>query len=135
MEPEDFTGLADINHTNLTHEQSAPIYGVIAHYYLGSKYSPSMTFTLQALATIEATAPVSEDGRGFFVSISDIVQHTNLDASTVARVLTDLEAAGALTRKRHAFKPSTFWITWENTLLGEEGASYLHAAQNAIWDH
>lgn len=135
MEPENLTAASDINHMNLTHKQTAPIYGVIAHYYLGGKYSPSMTFVLQALAVIEATANISEDGRGFFVSAREIIQHTNLDASTVARVLTELEEAEVLTRKRRAFNPSTFWITWENTLLGEDGADYLHVAQNLIWDN
>lgn len=120
---------------NLTHEQTAPIYGVISHYYLGTSHSPSMTYVLQALAAIEATASTPKDGRGFFATMGDIVQHTNLDASTVARTLTELEESEVLTRLRRPFKASTFWITWENTLLGEEGADYLHAAQNAIRDH
>lgn len=122
-----------MTHMNLTHEQTAPIYGVIAHYYLGHKYSPSMTFVLQALAAIEATASISEDGRGFFATMGDIVQHTNLDISTVDRVLTGLEKAEVLSRHRRPFKSSIFWVTWENTLLGNEGAAYLHAAQNSIW--
>lgn len=133
MEPDDTTPMFDITHTSLTHEQAAPIYGVIAHYYLGSKYSPSMTFVLQSLAVIEATANISEDGRGFCASVGDIVQHSNLDASTVARVMNELEQAEVLTRQRRPFKPSIFWVTWENTLLGNEGAAYLHAAQNLIW--
>lgn len=120
---------------NLTPSQAAPIYGIISHYYLGTKHSPSMTYVLQALAAIEATASISEDGRGFFATLGDIVQHTNLDASTVARTLTELEESEVLTRLRNPFKPSTFWITWENTLLGEEGAGYLRAAQNDIYNH
>lgn len=135
MEPDDLTPLPTMTHMNLTHEQTAPIYGVIAHYYLGSKYSPSMTFVLQSLAVIEATANISEDGRGFCASLGDIVQHSNLDASTVARVVTDLEQSEVLVRHRRPFKPSIFWVTWENTLLGDEGAAYLHAAQNLIWDN
>ena len=126
---------SDILHMNLTPSQTAPIYGIISHYYLGTKHSPSMTYVLQALAAIEATANISEDGRGFFTTLGDIVQHTNLDASTVARTLTELEESGALARLRHPFKASTFWITWEDTLLGEEGADYLHAAQNYIYNH
>nr|DAM94615.1 MAG TPA: FaeA-like protein [Caudoviricetes sp.] len=135
MEPDDLTPLSTMTHMNLTHEQAAPIYGVIAHYYLGRKYSPSMTFVLQALAAIEATASISEDGHGFFATMGDIVQHANLDMSTVDRVLTELEKAEVLARHRRPFKPSIFWITWENTLLGNEGAAYLHAAQNSIWDN
>lgn len=135
MEPDDLSPMLDITHMSLTHEQTAPIYGVIAHYYLGSKYSPSMTFVLQALAVIEATANISEDGRGFCASMGDIVQHTNLDASTVARVVNELEQSEVLARHRRPFKPSIFWVTWENTLLGDEGAAYLHAAQNLIWDN
>jgi len=135
MEPDDLTPLSTMTHMNLTHEQTAPIYGVIAHYYLGRKYSPSMTFVLQALAAIEATASISEDGRGFFATTGDIVQHTNLDMSTVDRVLTELENQEVLSRHRRPFKSSIFWITWENTLLGNEGAAYLHAAQNSIWDN
>lgn len=138
MEPNDPTSEdapMDLTHMNLTHEQTAPMYGVIAHYYLGNKYSPSMTFVLQALAAIEATAPVSEDGRGFTSTLGDIIQHTNLDPSTVARTVGELEEAQILIRERHPFKASTFWITWENTLLGEEGADYLYAAQNHIWDN
>ena len=133
MEPDDTTPAFDITHTSLTHEQTALIYGVIAHYYLGSKYSPSMTFVLQSLAVIEATANISEDGRGFCASMGDIVQHSNLDASTVVRVMKELEQAEVLTRQRRPFKPSIFWVTWENTLLGNEGAAYLRAAQNLIW--
>mgnify|MGYP002740972663 CR=1 FL=1 len=135
MEPDGLTPLSTMTHMNLTHEQTAPIYGVIAHYYLGRKYSPSMTFVLQALAVIEATANISEDGRGFLATMGDIVQHANLDMSTVDRVLTELENAEVLTRQRRPFKPSIFWITWENTLLGDEGAAYLYAAQNFIWDN
>ncbi len=122
-------------HMYLTHEHTAPIYGVIAHYYLGRKYPSSMTFVLQALAVIEATASISEDGRGFLATMGDIVQHANLDISTVDRVLTELENAEILTRQRRPFKSSIFWITWENTLLGNEGAAYLHAAQDAIYGH
>lgn len=133
MEPDDLSPMFDITHMSLTHEQTAPIYGVIAHYYLGSKYSPSMTFVLQALAVIEATANISEDGQGFCASMGDIVQHTNLDVSTVARVVNELEQSEVLARHRRPFKPSIFWVTWENTLLGDEGAAYLHAAQNLIW--
>ena len=135
MEPNDLTSAPILDHTDLTHAQTAPIYGVIAHYYLGSDYSPSMTFVLQALAAIEATANISEDGRGFFATMGDIVQHTNLDMSTVDRVLTELEHQEVLTRHRRPFKPSIFWVTWENTLLGDEGAAYLYAAQNLIWDN
>jgi hypothetical protein len=135
MEPDNLTPLTTMPHMNLTHEQTAPIYGVVAHYYLGHKYSPSMTFVLQALAAIEATASISEDGRGFFATMGDIVQHTNLDMSTVDRVLTELEKEEVLSRHRRPFKSSIFWITWENTLLGNEGAAYLHAAQNSIWDN
>ena len=121
-----------LDHMDLSHEQTAPVYGVIAHYYLGSKYPSSMTFILQALAAIEATAPIAEDGHGFFATAGDIVEHTNLEASTVARVLNALEDAEVLVRRTHPFKPTAFWITWENTLLGDEGASYLYAAQNLI---
>lgn len=135
MEPNDLTPPSTMSHMNLTHEQTAPIYGVIAHYFLGRKYSPSMTFVLQALAVIEATANISEDGRGFFATMGDIVQHANLDMSTVDRVLTELEHQEVLSRHRRPFKQSIFWITWESTLLGEEGAAYLHAAQNLIWDN
>lgn len=135
MEPDDPTPLSTMTYMNLTHEQTAPIYGVIAHYYLGRKYSPSMTFVLQALAVIEATANISEDGRGFFATMGDIVQHTNLDMSTVDRVLTELENQEVFSRHRRPFKQSIFWITWENTLLGAEGAAYLYAAQNLIYDN
>lgn len=135
MEPDDTTPMFDIAHMSLTHEQTAPIYGVIAHYYLGTKYSPSMTFVLQSLAAIEATANTSEDGHGFYASLGDIVQHSNLDASTVTRVINELEQAEVLARHRRPFKPSIFWVTWENTLLGDEGAAYLYAAQNLIWDN
>lgn len=135
MEPDDTTPMFNIAHTSLTHEQTAPIYGVIAHYYLGTKYSPSMTFVLQSLAVIEATANISEDGHGFYASLGDIVQHSNLDASTVTRVINELEQAEVLARHRRPFKPSIFWVTWENTLLGDEGAAYLYAAQNLIWDN
>lgn len=123
---------ADLNHMDLSHEQTAPVYGVIAHYYLGSKYAPSMIFVLQALAVIEATAPITEDGYGFFATMGDIVEHTNLEASTVARVLNALEDAGVLTRRSRPFKPSLFWVAWENTLLGAEGAAYLYASQNLL---
>lgn len=132
MEPDDTTPMFNIAHMSLTHEQTAPIYGVIAHYYLGTKYSPSMTFVLQSLAVIEATANISEDGHGFYASLGDIVQHSNLDASTVTRVINELEQAEVLARHRRPFKPSIFWVTWENTLLGDEGAAYLYAAQNLI---
>lgn len=135
MEPDDTTPMFNIAHMSLTHEQTAPIYGVIAHYYLGTKYSPSMTFVLQSLAVIEATANISEDGHGFYASLGGIVQHSNLDASTVTRVINELEQAEVLARHRRPFKPSIFWVTWENTLLGDEGAAYLHAAQNLIWDN
>lgn len=135
MEPDDTTSMFNITHMSLTHEQTAPIYGVIAHYYLGAKYSPSMTFVLQSLAAIEATANISEDGHGFYASLGDIVQHSNLDASTVTRVINELEQAEVLARHRRPFKPSIFWVTWENTLLGDEGAAYLYAAQNLIWDN
>nr|DAD91988.1 MAG TPA: Ftsk gamma domain [Siphoviridae sp. ctdoa10]DAE08825.1 MAG TPA: Ftsk gamma domain [Siphoviridae sp. ctAiL5] len=135
MEPDDTTPMFNIAHMSLTHEQTAPIYGVIAHYYLGTKYSPSMTFVLQSLAVIEATANISEDGHGFYASLGDIVQHSNLDASTVTRVINELEQAEVLARHRRPFKPSIFWVTWENTLLGDEGAAYLYAAQNLIWDN
>lgn len=135
MEPDDTTSMFNITHMALTHEQTAPIYGVIAHYYLGTKYSPSMTFVLQSLAAIEATANISEDGHGFYASLGDIVQHSNLDASTVTRVINELEQAEVLARHRRPFKPSIFWVTWENTLLGDEGAAYLYAAQNLIWDN
>lgn len=135
MEPDDTTPMFNIAHMSLTHEQTAPIYGVIAHYYLGTKYSPSMTFVLQSLAVIEATANISEDGHGFYASLGDIVQHSNLDASTVTRVINELEQAEVLARRRRPFKPSIFWVTWENTLLGDEGAAYLYAAQNLIWDN
>ncbi|WMC01298.1 hypothetical protein [Caudovirus D_HF2_7] len=135
MEPDDTTPMLNITHMSLTHEQTAPIYGVIAHYYLGTKYSPSMTFVLQSLAVIEATANISEDGHGFYASLGDIVQHSNLDASTVTRVINELEQAEVLARHRRPFKPSIFWVTWENTLLGDEGAAYLYAAQNLIWDN
>lgn len=135
MEPDDTTPTLNITHMSLTHEQTAPIYGVIAHYYLGTKYSPSMTFVLQSLAVIEATANISEDGHGFYASLGDIVQHSNLDASTVTRVINELEQAEVLARHRRPFKPSIFWVTWENTLLGDEGAAYLYAAQNLIWDN
>ena len=135
MEPDDLAPLSTMTHMNLTHEQTAPIYGVIAHYYLGRKYSPSMTFVLQALAVIEATANISEDGHGFFATMGDIVQHTNLDMSTVDRVLTELENQEVFSRHRRPFKQSIFWITWENTLLGDEGAAYLYAAQNLIYDN
>lgn len=135
MEPDDTTSMFNITHMSLTHEQTAPIYGVIAHYYLGTKYSPSMTFVLQSLAAIEATANISEDGHGFYASLGDIVQHSNLDASTVTRVINELEQAEVLARHRRPFKPSIFWVTWENTLLGDEGAAYLYAAQNLIWDN
>ena len=120
------------DHMDLSHEQTAPVYGVVAHYYLGSKYPPSMTFILQALAVIEATAPTAEDGHGFFATMGDIVEHTNLEASTVARILNALEDAEVLVRRTRPFKPTTFWITWENTLLGDEGAAYLHAVQNLL---
>lgn len=123
------------DHMTLTHEQTAPMYGVISHYYLGSKYPPGVTYVLQALAAIEATAPIAEDGRGFFSTLGDIVQHTNLEITTVSRVLRALEAEDVIVRERRPFKDSTFWITWENTLLGTDGARYLHAAQNAIYDH
>lgn len=135
MEPADTTPMFNITHMSLTHEQTAPIYGVIAHYYLGTKYSPSMTFVLQSLAVIEATANISEAGHGFYASLGDIVQHSNLDASTVTRVINELEQAEVLARHRRPFKPSIFWVTWENTLLGDEGAAYLYAAQNLIWDN
>ena len=135
MEPDDTTSMFNTTHMSLTHEQTAPIYGVIAHYYLGTKYSPSMTFVLQSLAAIEATANISEDGHGFYASLGDIVQHSNLDASTVTRVINELEQAEVLARHRRPFKPSIFWVTWENTLLGDEGAAYLYAAQNLIWDN
>lgn len=135
MEPDDTTPMLNITHMSLTHEQTAPIYGVIAHYYLGTKYSPSMTFVLQSLAVIEATANISEDGHGFYASLGDIVQHSNLDASTVTRVINELEQAEVLARHRRPFKPSIFWVTWENTLLRDEGAAYLYAAQNLIWDN
>jgi hypothetical protein len=124
-----------INHMNLTHEQSAPMYGVISHYYLGNKYPSGMTYVLQALAAIEATAPITEDGRGFFATMGDIVQHTNLEITTVSRILRTLEAEDVIVRKGQPFKKSTFWITWENTLLGADGADYMRAAQNAIYDH
>lgn len=133
MEPNDLTSAPILDHTDLTHAQTAPIYGVIAHYYLGSDYSPSMTFVLQSLAVIEATASISEDGRGFFATMSAVAKHTNLDMSTVDRALTALEKAEVLKRHHRPFKQSIFWITWENTLLGDEGASYLYAAQNLIW--
>lgn len=120
---------------NLTPCQAAPIYGTISHYYLGTKCSPSMTPVLQALAAIEATAKIAEDGRSFFANLGDIVQHTNIDASTVARTLALLEEQEVLVRERRPFKPSVFKITWENTLLGEEGADCLHAAQNDIYNH
>lgn len=123
---------ATLNHMDLSHEQTAPMYGVIAHYYLGSKYPSSMTFILQALAAIEATAPITEDGYGFCTTMGDIVEHTNLEASTVARVLNALEDAEVLTRRTRPFKPSIFWVTWENTLLGDEGATYLRGAQNLL---
>lgn len=135
MEPDDTTPMFNITHMSLTHEQTAPIYGVITHYYLGTKHSPSMTFVLQSLAVIEATANISEDGHGFYASLGDIVQHSNLDASTVTRVINELEQAEVLARHRRPFKPSIFWVTWENTLLGDEGAAYLYAAQNLIWDN
>ena len=135
MEHNDQASAPIVDHMSLTHAQTAPIYGTISHYYLGTKHSPSMTYVLQALAAIEATASISRGGRGFFATLGDIVQHTNLDASTVARTLAELEESEVLTRLRQPFKPSTFWITWENTLLGEEGASYLRAAQNDIYNH
>ena len=131
MEHDDIAHAA-LNHMDLSHEQTAPMYGAIAHYYLGSKYPSSMTFILQALAAIEATAPIAEDGYGFFATMGDIVEHTNLEASTVARVLNALEDAEVLTRSSRPFKPSLFRVTWENTLLGAEGAAYLHAAPNLI---
>lgn len=131
MEHDDIAHAA-LSHMDLSHEQTAPLYGVIAHYYLGSKYSPSMTFVLQALAVIEATAAIHEDGHGFFATMGDIVQHTNLDMSTVDRVLTDLEKQEVFARHRRPFKQSIFWITWENTLLGDEGAAYLYGAQNLL---
>lgn len=59
----------------------------------------------------------------------------NLDMSTVDRVLTELEKTGALKRQHRPFKQSIFWVTWENTLLGNAGANYLHAHQNTIWGH
>ena len=133
MEPSDQTSAPIVDHTNLTHAQTAPIYGVISHYYLGSDYSPSVTFVLQSLAVIEATASISEDGRGFFATMSAIAKHASLDLSTVDRVLTALEKAEILKRQHRPFKQSIFWITWENTLLGDEGANYLYAAQNLIW--
>lgn len=135
MEPDDLTQLSAMSHMDLSYDQTAPLYGVISHYYLGSKYSPSMTFVLQALAVIEATAPIHEDGYGFFATMGDIVQHTNLDMSTVDRVLTELEKQEVLSRHRRPFKQSIFWITWENTLLGDEGAAYLREARNAIYDY
>lgn len=134
MEP-DNEPQADFNHMNLTHEQTAPMYGVISHYYLGNKYPPGMTYVLQALAAIEATAPITEDGRGFFATLGDIVQHTNLEITTVSRILRTLESEDVIVRKGQPFKKSTFWITWENTLLGADGADYLHSAQNAIYGH
>lgn len=135
MEHDDTASTAHINHMNLTHTQTAPIYGVIAHYYLGTKNPPSMTPVLQALAAIEATAKIAEDGRSFFANLGDIVQHTNIDASTVARTLALLEEQEVLVRERRPFKPSVFKITWEMTLLGDEGADCLHAAQNDIYNH
>lgn len=134
MEPDD-TSQADFDHMTLTHEQTAPMYGVISHYYLRSKYPPGVTYVLQALAAIEATAPIAEDGRGFFATLGDIVQHTGLEITTVSRILRTLEAEGVIARKRQPFKNSTFWITWENTLLGADGADYMHAVQNAIYDY
>lgn len=134
MEP-DSAPQADFDHMTLTHEQSAPMYGVISHYYLGNKYPSGVTYVLQALAAIEATAPIAEDGRGFFATLGDIVQHTNLEITTVSRILRTLEAEGVIVRKGQPFKKSTFWITWENTLLGPDGADYLHAAQNAVYDY
>lgn len=134
MEPIEETQ-AHITHMTLTHEQSAPIYGVISHYYLGNKYPSGMTYVLQALAAIEATAPIAEDGRGFFATLGDIVQHTGLEITTVSRILRTLEAADVIVRKGQPFKKSTFWITWENTLLGPCGADYMHAAQNAVYDY
>ena len=131
MEHDDIAHAA-LDHMDLSHERTAPMYGVISHYYLGSKYPSSMTFILQALAAIEATAPIAEDGYGFFATMGDIVEHTNLEASTVARVLNALEDAEVLTRRTRPFKPSIFWVTWENTLLGDEGAAYLHEAQNLL---
>lgn len=131
MEREDMAHRT-LGHMNLSHEQTALVYGVIAHYYLGSKCPPSMTFILQALAVIEATAPIAEDGHGFFATTGDIVEHANLEASTVARVLNALEDAEVLARHTRPFKPTIFWITWENTLLGDEGAAYLHVAQNLL---
>ena len=134
MEPDD-TSQFDFDHTTLTHEQTAPMYGVISHYYLGSKYPSGVTYVLQALAAIEATAPFAEDGRGFFATLGDIVQHTNLEITTVSRILRTLEAEGVVIRKGQPFKKSTFWITWENTLLGTDGAHYLQAAQNAVYSY
>lgn len=123
---------ANLNHMDLHHEQTAPVYGVIAHYYLGSKCPPSMPLILQALAAIEATAPVTEDGYGFFATVGDIVEHTHVEASTVARILNALEDAEVLVRHTRPFKPTAFWVTWENTLLGIEGAAYLRGAQNHL---
>lgn len=128
MEHED-TAHRALDHMNLSPEQTAPLYGVIAHYYLDSKYPSSMTSVLQALAVIEATAPTAEDGYGFFATKGDIVEHTNLEATTVSHILNTLEDAEVLVRHTRPFKPSIFWITWKNTLLGEEGVPYLRAAQ------
>jgi DNA-binding IclR family transcriptional regulator len=124
-----------LNHMTLLPEMAAPMYGVISHYYLGSKYPSGVTYVLQALAAIEATAPIAEDGISFFATLGDIVQHTGLEITTVSRILRTLEAEDVVVRKGQPFKKSTFRITWENTLLGADGADYMRAAQNAVYDY
>lgn len=120
-----------MEHKRLPLEQSAPICGVISHYYLNTLCAPSMTPILQTLAILEVTAEPWEDGNGFLAKLEDFKQYVPFDTSTILRSLSTLEEMGIIVRWVRPFHPTVFWVEWQHTLLGEEGAEYLHKVQSS----
>lgn len=119
---------------NLPHQLTTPIYGLISHYYLGSRLNHGEYRTLQALAVIEAVAPRASDFT-FYATSRDFGRLTNLTEVTTWRALTFLEAVGLIQRTKQNPSPSIFWAHWENSLLPMEATLYLTDYQIALREH
>lgn len=119
---------------NLPHQLTAPIYGVISHYYLDTRLSHGEYRTLQALAIIEAVAPRASDFT-FYATSRDFGRLTDLTEVTTWRALSFLEDAGLIQRTTQKPNPSIFCAHWENSLLPTEATLCLTDYQIALREH
>lgn len=119
---------------NLPHQLTAPIYGLISHYYIDSTLNHGEYRTLQALAIIEAVAPRASDFT-FYATSRDFTRLTDLTEVTVWKALSSIECDGLIQRTKRNSKPSIFYAHWENSLLPMDATLYLTEYQLALREH